>query len=195
VTPDDPAAAAPPAAAEPTDRALAVRARSGDEAAFRELVRRHQAVVHRIVYRILRNADDAADVAQITFVRAFRSLHRWKEEFDFHPWLYRIAVNAALTQLDRRRREPNVDVDEVPERFLPRPPHEESPLETVGRRETLARLEKALDTLAPEFRVVFLLRVVEGLSYEEIARTLDIPRGTVMSRLSRAREALRRQLV
>lgn len=190
-----PPVAGPPAGLDPSDRALAARARAGEEWAFQELVRRHQAVVYRIIYRILRNADDAADVVQITFVRAFRSLHRYKEEFDFHPWLYRIAVNAALTQLERRRRDRTVDLDDVPERILPRPAHEESPLESASRRELLGRLETAMEALAPDFRTVFLLRAVEGLSYDEIAQTLDIPRGTVMSRLSRAREALRRQLV
>lgn len=151
--------------------------------------------MHRIVYRILRNAEDAADVTQVAFVRAFRSLHRWREEFDFHPWLYRIAVNAALTELDRRRRHRAADVDEVPERLLPHPAHEESPLEAASRREMLGRLDRALEALPTDFRVVFLLRAVEGLSYDEIAQTLDIPRGTVMSRLSRAREALRQHLV
>jgi RNA polymerase sigma-70 factor (ECF subfamily) len=181
--------------AEPGDIALAVRARDGDEAAFGELVRRHERRVFRIVYRMLRDRDQAEDVTQITFVRAFRSLHRYKDEFDFHPWLYRIAVNAALTQIDRRKRERKVDIDDVPERHLPHPTHEESPLEETGRRELLERLDRAVRLLPEDQRAVFLLRTAEGLSYDEIARTLDIPRGTVMSRLSRAREALRRHLV
>ncbi|HEX7879255.1 MAG TPA: sigma-70 family RNA polymerase sigma factor [Candidatus Eisenbacteria bacterium] len=179
----------------PSDSALAVRAREGDGHAFKELVRRHQERVFRIVHRMLRDRDQAEDVTQVTFVRAFRSLLKYKEEFPFHPWLYRIAVNASLTQIEKRKREKLVDIDLVPERFVPRPAGEESPLEVAGRRELVDRIRKALPELPEEQRVVFLLRVDEGFSYDEIAQTLDIPRGTVMSRLSRAREALRKRLV
>ncbi len=178
-----------------TDRDLVARFRGGDQSAFAALVSRHQATVYRIVYRMLRNADDAEEITQITFVKAFRSFHRFKEEFDFHPWLYKIAVNAALTQIDRRKRQRSVDIDVVPEGQLPRPPHEESPLEVTGRRELLDQVEEALDRIPPEQKAVFLLRVSEGLSYEEIAGALEIPKGTVMSRLSRARESLRSLLV
>jgi RNA polymerase sigma-70 factor (ECF subfamily) len=178
-----------------TDRELAVTAKGGDERAFAELVRRHQEVVYRIVYRMLRDRDAAEDTTQVTFVRAFRSLLHYKEEYDFHPWLYRIAVNASLTAIEKRKRERKVDIEQVPERFLPQRHGEESPVEETARREMLTRVEAALPGLPEEQRVVFLLRVGEGLSYDEIARTLDIPRGTVMSRLSRAREALRKRLV
>jgi RNA polymerase sigma-70 factor (ECF subfamily) len=177
------------------DRELAAVAKGGDERAFAELVRRHQEVVYRIVYRMLRDRDAAEDVTQVTFVRAFRSLVHFKEEFDFHPWLYRIAVNAALTALQKQKRERKVDIDSVPERHFPRPAGEESPVDEAARRELMTRVEAALPQLPEEQRTVFLLRVGEGLSYDEIARTLDIPRGTVMSRLSRAREALRKRLV
>jgi RNA polymerase sigma-70 factor (ECF subfamily) len=88
-----------------------------------------------------------------------------------------------------------VDIEQVPERLIPRPSGEESALDAVGRRETIDRIRKALPELAEDQRLVFLLRVNEGLSYDQIAETLDIPRGTVMSRLSRAREALRKRLV
>lgn len=179
----------------PTDSALAVRARDGDGHAFTELVRRHKERVYRIIYRILRNRDDAEDITQVTFVRAFRSLLKYKEEFAFHPWLYRIAVNASLTQLEKRKRQKLVDIEQVPERLVPRPSGEESALEAVERHQMVDRIQKALPELVEEQRIVFLLRVNEGLSYDQIAETLEIPRGTVMSRLSRAREALRKRLV
>ena len=188
--------ATPPREEGPPDQALAVRAREGDGHAFTELVRRHQERVFRIVYRMLRNRDEAEDVTQVTFVRAFRSLLKYKEEFPFHPWLYRIAVNAALTQIEKRKRDRAVDIEQVPERYIvPKPGGEESPLDVTGRREMIDRIERALPELPEEQRLVFLLRVNEGLSYDEIAETLEIPRGTVMSRLSRAREALRKRLV
>lgn len=179
----------------PTDSALAVRARDGDGHAFTELVRRHKERVYRIIFRILRHRDDAEDITQVTFVRAFRSLLKYKEEFAFHPWLYRIAVNASLTQLEKRKRQKAVDIEQVPERLVRRPSGEESALEAVERQEIVDRIQKALPELPEEQRLVFLLRVNEGLSYDAIAETMDIPRGTVMSRLSRAREALKKHLV
>lgn len=178
-----------------TDRELVGRFRAGDETAFAALVSRHKGTVYRIAYRMLRNADDTEEITQVTFVKAFRSFHRFKEEFDFHPWLYRIAVNAALTLIDRRKRHRSVDIDVVPEGQLPRSSQDESPLQVTSRRELLERVEEALERIKPEQKAVFLLRVSEGLSYDEIALALDIPRGTVMSRLSRARESLRALLV
>jgi RNA polymerase sigma-70 factor (ECF subfamily) len=183
------------ASVDPSDLDLVQRTRAGDESAFGELIRRYQKTVYRIAFRMVRDPDGAEDVTQITFVKAFRSLHRFKEEYAFHPWLYRIAVNASLTHIDRRKRERKVDIADVPERNLPRPAHDESPLDETGRKELMARVDQALEKIPAEQKAVFLLRVVEGLSYEEIARTLDIPKGTVMSRLSRAREALRNLLV
>jgi RNA polymerase sigma-70 factor (ECF subfamily) len=181
--------------ADPGDLDLVLRTRGGDESAFGELIRRYQKTVYRIAFRMLRNAEQAEDVTQITFVKAFRSLHRFREELPFHPWLYRIAVNASLTQIERRKRERQVELESVPEKILPRPAHEESPLEETARKDLLARVEGALEKIPPDQKAVFLLRVVEGLSYEEIAQALDIPKGTVMSRLSRAREALRNLVV
>lgn len=187
--------AASPAALDPPDVELVIRTRNGDESAYAELVRRYQRTVYRIAYRMLRDHDGAEDVTQITFVKAFRSLHRFREDLSFHPWLYRIAVNSSLTHLDRKKRDRKVDIADVPEAALPRPAHEESPLEEAGRRELLSRVDGALEKIPAEQKAVFLLRVAEGLSYDEIARTLEIPKGTVMSRLSRAREALRDLLV
>jgi len=179
----------------PNDVELVIKTRAGDQSAFAELVRRYQKIVYRIVARIVRDPDDADEVAQITFVKAYRSLHRFREDLIFHPWLYRIAVNASLTHLERRKREKKIEISQVPEGALPHPAHYESPLEETGRKELLARVEAALESIPAEQKLVFLLRVVEGLSYEEIAQTLEIPKGTVMSRLSRAREALRDRLV
>jgi RNA polymerase sigma-70 factor (ECF subfamily) len=177
-----------------TDAELVARSKAGDAPAFGELVRRYQKPVFRIVLRMVKSPDDADDLTQDTFVRAHRGLRTFKEEFDFHPWLYRIAVNQAINFLNKRKRQAAADLDEVPEGDIKSGPEPESPLMAASRVELLHRLEAALERLPEEQRTVFLLRVQEGLSYEEIAKTMGTPKGTVMSRLARARMALRRFL-
>jgi len=176
------------------DSDLVAWSKAGDLEAFGELVRRYQKPVFRIVLRMVRSPDDADDLTQDTFVRAHRGLKTFKDEYDFHPWLYRIAVNQAINFLNKRKRQAAADLDEVPEGDIRAGPEPESPLQSASRQELLTRLETALDKLPEEQRTVFLLRVQEGLSYEEIAETMDTPKGTVMSRLARARMALRKHL-
>jgi RNA polymerase sigma-70 factor (ECF subfamily) len=176
------------------DSDLVAWSKAGDLEAFGELVRRYQKPVFRIVLRMVRSPDDADDLTQDTFVRAHRGLKTFKDEYDFHPWLYRIAVNQAINFLNKRKRQAAADLDEVPEGDIRAGPEPESPLQSASRQELLTRLESALDKLPEEQRTVFLLRVQEGLSYEEIAETMETPKGTVMSRLARARMALRKHL-
>lgn len=176
------------------DAELVTRSKAGDLEAFGELVRRYQKPVFRIVLRMVKSPDDADDLTQDTFVRAHRGLRTFKDEFDFHPWLYRIAVNQAINFLNKRKRQAAVDLEGVPERDIKSGPEPESPLQSASRQEMLERLESALARLPEEQRTVFLLRVQEGLSYEEIAETMETPKGTVMSRLARARMALRKYM-
>ena len=177
-----------------TDAQLVTRSKSADVEAFGELVRRYQKPVFRIVLRMVKSPDDADDITQDTFVRAYRGLKTFKEEFDFHPWLFRIAYNQAINFLNKRKRQAAVDLDDVPERDIKTGPEPESPIQSASRQELLKRLESALERLPEEQRTVFLLRVREGLSYEEIAETMGTPKGTVMSRLARARMALRKYM-
>lgn len=179
---------------EATDAELVSRSKNADTRAFGELVTRYQKTVYRIILRMVKSPDDADDLTQDTFVRAYRGLKTFKEEFDFHPWLYRIAVNQAINFLNKRKRQAAVDLDEVPETEVKQGPEPESPIQSASRQELLAHLEEALEQLPEEQRTVFLLRVQEGLSYEEIAQVMETPKGTVMSRLARARMALRKFL-
>jgi RNA polymerase sigma-70 factor (ECF subfamily) len=176
------------------DAQLVSRSKTGDVEAFGELVRRYQKPVFRIVLRMVKSPDDADDITQDTFVRAFRGLKTFKEEFDFHPWLFRIAYNQSINFLNKRKRQAAVDLDDVPERDIKSGPEPESPIQSASRQELLTRLERALERLPEEQRTVFLLRVQDGLSYEEIADTMGTPKGTVMSRLARARMALRKYM-
>jgi RNA polymerase sigma-70 factor (ECF subfamily) len=165
------------------DRQLVGRAVGGDLGAFEELVERHRDVVTRVVGRIA-SADDAEDVSQDAFLRAFHRLERFRGEAPFRSWLLRIAHNAALDHL-RRRRPERLDeamlegsVDESAQR---------PPAETLERRERIDRLERKLRGLSGPHRAVLVLRDVEGLTYEEIATLTDAPVGTVKGRLHRAR--------
>jgi RNA polymerase sigma-70 factor (ECF subfamily) len=178
--------AAPEPAVEPPDVELVRLARRGDRHAFGRLVRRHQRRVFALGIRWLRSADDADDLVQETFVRAWQALSRFDESRPFAPWLITIAVNRAKTRVARAR-----SAEELDDRI----PWEGPSPEADAEASLLARdVRAAVDALPEEQRIVIHLRAVEDLSYREIADALEIPVGTVMSRLSRARETLRRSL-
>ena len=175
-------------------RAWVRAARAGDQAAFRRLVESHMRAVYSLGYRLLRNADDADDVAQETFVRAYRALDRYDERYAFYTWLRAIATRVALNEIAKRRRH-RTDGGETFENAAATVAGEEhDPLESIAGEQLQAAIEAALDEIPPDSRAVLVLRAQENLSYAEIASTLEIPVGTVMSRLSRARIAVRRVL-
>lgn len=173
----------------PSDGELIHAVQAGDTGAFDELMKRYAASIYRLTYSLVRNHADADDMVQETFIRAFRAIRRFDERFQFYTWLRKIAVNLCFNHLKRARRVatqplPLADGDsaaaDIPD---PRADAEGSSL----RRD----LDAALFKLPADQRTIFLLRVKEELSYNEIAETLGIPVGTVMSRLNRAREKLR----
>ncbi len=166
------------------------RARQGDAAAFEQVVRRYERRVYGVALRIVRSHEEADDVAQEAFVRAWRSLASFELGRPFGPWVCRIAANLALNQVrSPRAREEGLAEDHQEER-APGP----GPLELVLDAEARRVLEAALGELPAEQRAVFVLRVFEELSYSEIADALGLSPGTVMSRLFRARERLARAL-
>ncbi len=150
--------------------------------------------VYSLGYRLLRNADDADDVAQETFVRAYGALDRYDERYAFYTWLRAIATRVALNEIAkrRRRRTDGGGIFDTAAANVPGQAHD--PLESIAREELQAAVEAALDEVPPDYRAVLVLRAQENLSYAEIASTLEIPVGTVMSRLSRARISVRRVL-
>ena len=150
--------------------------------------------VYSLGYRLLRNADDADDVAQETFVRAFQALDRYDERYAFYTWLRAIATRVALNEIAKRRRR-RTDGGEAFEMAAETVPEmERDPLDRLAGEELQAAVDSALDGVPPEYRAVLVLRAYDNLSYAEIASTLEIPVGTVMSRLSRARLHVRRIL-
>jgi len=158
------------------------RSKGGSREAFGQLVSRYQVPVYRVVRGILGSPSESEDVAQEVFLKGYANLAKFRGESGFFTWLYRIAVNEALRA---RKRRTFANADALPEVVAPPPaPSEED-------APTLATLEKLLRKLSDEFRSIVVLRDVEGLSYSEIAETLEIPIGTVESRLFRARQELR----
>jgi RNA polymerase sigma-70 factor (ECF subfamily) len=177
------------------------RCLAGDREAFSDLVLRWQDRIYGAVLRMVRDAETARDLAQETFVRAYSKLHTYQGGAAFGTWLYSIAVNQVRTEMRRRgalKRGDAVSLDAMcagdDERTYdpadPRP----APEADVSMREQCAILRAEIDRLDPEFREVVVLREMQDLSYEEIATIVDVPVGTVRSRLHRARETLRERL-
>lgn len=162
---------------------LVRRSKAGDREAFGQIVSRHQAAVYRVVRGILGDPGESEDVAQEVFLKAYASLGRFRGESNLFTWLYRIAVNEALRARRRRRPQP---LEAAPEAVSP-PAEPEEPEEMP----TLGTLRRLLGRLPDDHRAIVVLRDLEGLSYREIAETLEIPLGTVESRLFRARRELR----
>jgi len=184
---------------ERSDRELVERARAGDHDAFRGLVERYQHKIASLALGMLRSREDALDVAQETFTRAYQSLDRFKGDAAFYTWLYRIAVNLCL---DHQRRDSKqtlvpLESDERGEgavAALPDALRRDQPFERARDAEIADRVRAAMRELTPDHRAVILLREVEGLSYAEISEVLDCPKGTVMSRLHYARRQLQTRL-
>jgi RNA polymerase sigma-70 factor (ECF subfamily) len=174
----------------PDERELIARSCAGELDAFEILVRAHQDRIYNLTYRLTGNHEDATDAAQEAFVRAYRALARFRQASTFSTWLYRIATNAALDLV--RRRPVVLPVELSTNHTAPDDPGD--PEAEAERREVGRRVHQALGHLQPEYRAAVILVDLQGLAYDEAARVLQVPIGTVRSRLSRGREALRAQL-
>ncbi len=167
------------------DETLAKRAAAGDMSAFEDLVDRHRMAVYRLARSITGNHHDADDAAQETFLRVYRGVGSYDPDRPFKPWLKRIAYNTSLNTVRARKSSSRgfVDVD-LPE------VEDQSPrqLERMEAKQSIAGVDHAVQTLPSELRATLLLRAVEGMSYKDIATAMEVKIGTVMSRLSRARE-------
>ena len=177
---------------------LVAAAKGGDPAAFEELVNRYERKIFRLTMNITRNREDAEDAMQDAFMKAFSHLDRFHEESRFYTWLVRIAANEALMRL-RKRRPNQFSLDEPIESeddFVPQQIEDwgPSPEQRFAQTEMRDILRGVIEELPPDFRVVFLLRDVEGLSTEETAETVGISEAAVKSRLLRARLKLRQKL-
>jgi RNA polymerase sigma-70 factor, ECF subfamily len=168
---------------------LIKRFKSGDQAVFEEVVKVYQDRIYNLCHYLLGNHQDAEDAAQDIFIKVFRSLAQFKPEASLFTWLYRIGVNTCLDY--KRKSRPVSDQSDALDL---RPSTEPSPEQTLQSQEIGLAIQAALRQLSKPFRAIIVLKEIEGLEYEEIAKVMNISIGTVKSRLSRAREELRRIL-
>lgn len=191
--------AAPAPSPADTDQILVERSVAGDQKAYELLVLKYQRRIERLIGRMVRDTDLVEDIAQETFIRAYRALGQFRGEAQFYTWLYRIAVNTAKKALVDLKRDPVVsetalrggsdDEDETSgvENELT---SAETPETVLAAKEIAATVNSAMEALPEELRQAVTLREIEGLSYEEIAEVMNCPIGTVRSRIFRAREAI-----
>ncbi len=181
------------------DLQLVERVREGDKRAFGLLVEKYRRRVIRLLSRMVRNPEDLEDIAQETFIKAYRALPQFRGDAAFYTWLYRIAVNTAKNHLVARGKAMRTvsdhavyDDDEPDERLVAQ--DNNTPESELLSKQVAIAVNEAVDALPEELRQAITLREMEGLSYEEIAETMDCPIGTVRSRIFRAREAISSKL-
>jgi RNA polymerase sigma-70 factor, ECF subfamily len=179
---------------DPEEVSLLARAQSGDTAAFDKLITLHRERIYMHLFQIVRNEEDALDLTQETFIRAWKSLKRFDAAAPFSSWLHRIATNAAIDLCRRRQVRPQTQVSSGTLKIDPAsrttPSRPEVPGTILDRAEIKRRVEEAFTALSAEHRAVIVLKEIEDLSCEEIARHLGCSMGTVMSRVFYARKKL-----
>jgi len=178
------------------DQQLIAECLAGRTEAFGQLVVRYQDRLYNTLLNVLGSADDARDIAQDTFVQAFQKLDTFRGQSAFYSWLFRIAMNAAISQKRKTRLMP-ISIDVARERSGIEPADDRPdniPSHSLERSERQILVRTALAELPEEFRIVLVLKEMEGLKYEEIAEIVDCPIGTVRSRIHRARSELRQKL-
>jgi RNA polymerase sigma-70 factor (ECF subfamily) len=183
---------------ESGEAALIARCAAGDEVACAELVAAHQRMVYGLAFNLLGNRDDALDLSQDVFLRVFRTLSTFRGQSALRTWIYRIVVNQARNRQRwwrRRHRAEQVSLDDYLKSFGDLEARQDVlPDRLLASKETAARIWQAMDRLPFDQRTALILREVDGLRYDEIAYSLDVAVGTVKSRLTRARQALREEL-
>ncbi|MEK8024825.1 MAG: hypothetical protein RLY78_941 [Pseudomonadota bacterium] len=191
------------AVGEDVDRALVERARTGDQRAFEALVVKYQRRIERLIARMVRDVDLVQDIAQESFIRAYRALPQFRGDSAFYTWLYRIAVNTAKKALLDLKRDPIVtestlvgasDDDDETSRHERDLTDGETPEAVLASKEIARTVNAAIEALSEDLRQAITLREIEGLSYEEIATLMNCPIGTVRSRIFRARESIAQRL-
>ena len=171
-------------------KTLIHKAARGDEVAFEQLVKEHQNLVYNVALRLCGNREDAMDISQETFIKAWRALGKFRFECNFSTWIYRITVNTAKDYVRKENSMPHgVEISEIDDVSS-----DDSPDEAAIKNDRVQDLKNAMDKLSLEHKEIITLRDIEGYSYEEIASMLSLEVGTVKSRINRARSALKKLL-
>ena len=183
---------------ESTDKELVKRVQKGDKGAFDLLVLKYEQKIVNLVMRYVRDPEQALDISQEAFIKAYRALPRFRGDSAFYTWLYRIAVNTAKNYLAAQRRRPmdiELDLQDQEQYGLHAKLKDTDTPEAVSLSDELREtLERAIEALPDDLRTAIILRELDGMSYEEIAQTMDCPVGTVRSRIFRAREAISKKV-
>ena len=182
-----------------TEQELVARAKSGDDEAFAQLMRDNETRIYNLTLRMTGNPEDAMDLAQEAFLNAWRGLKFFKGDSAFSTWVYRLASNACIDHLRRKKRRKDIDlpmpVDEEDDSLPDIPDERFRPEQELERQELRQAVADGLSQLSNEHRQVLVMREINGLSYQEIADVLDLEAGTVKSRIARARNSLRKILL
>ena len=183
---------------ESTDTTLVKRVQKGDKGAFDMLVLKYQHKIVNLVMRYVRDQEQALDITQEAFIKAYRALPRFRGDSAFYTWLYRIAVNTAKNHLAAQRRRPlDIELDlQDPEQYdlHAKLKETDTPEGVTLSNELKETVERAIASLPEDLRTAIILRELDGMSYEEIAQTMECPVGTVRSRIFRARDAIAKKI-
>lgn len=181
------------------ERQLIEKSQQGDIESFQLLIKEYQKLAFNIAYRMLGNTEDAADATQDAMIKVYKSINSFKGHSSFSTWLYRIVTNTCLDELRKRKKDKTLSYDkeiETEEGTMEReiPDTRNIPEEVVERKEQLQDLVQAINGLPQQYKTVIVLRDIKGFSYEQIAEILDCSQGTIKSRISRARMALKENI-
>jgi RNA polymerase sigma-70 factor (ECF subfamily) len=182
------------------EKLLLKRAKAGDIESFEVLVKKHQSFIYNVALRVFRNTDDASDMAQEALIKAYKNISNFNEKSSFNTWLYRITINVCIDEQRKRKNRIAIPLsankDDDKNSFIENiKDNNYTPEESFLRKEEIHALNSAINRLPENHKIIILLRDIKGLGYDEIGDILNIPKGTVKSKINRARQKLKEIII